>query len=217
MTDNFVNSCLSDFTEKIKEECLKTPTALAKLRKSCEIAKRYFYKTNQTEINIQKLYNNIDLKMALNKFDYERASSDKFQKINDLIKDILLKSKITEKEIDDIIFIGSTTNVNIIKQKIGKIFKGKNNELFNKLANNKYFENDINNNDIINEDYIVIGASLQSFNLYSNTRNKYKYLEITPISFGIEGLNKKMDFVIERGNIIPKQVNKYVKIMKPKG
>ena len=219
LTDDFVNSCLSDFTEKIKDECLKSPTALAKLRKSCEIAKRYFYKTNQTEINIQKLYNNVDLKMALNKVDYERASSEKFQKLNEIIKDILLKSKISEKEIDDIIFIGNTTNVNIIKQKLAKIFKGKNNELFNKLANNKYFENDINNNDIINEDYIVIGASLQSFNLYSNTINKYKYkyIEITPISFGIEGLNKEMDFVIEKGNIIPKQVNKYVKIMKPKG
>ena len=37
-TDNFVNSCLSDFIEKIKEECLKTPSALAKLRKLCDIA-----------------------------------------------------------------------------------------------------------------------------------------------------------------------------------
>ena len=216
-TDNFVNSCLSDFTEKIKDECLKTPSALAKLRKSCEMAKKYFYKTNQTEINIEKLYKNIDLKMALNKIDYERVCNDQFQKIYELIRDLLLKSKISEKQIDDIIFIGNTTNVNIIKQKISKIFKGKNNELFNKLANNKYFENDISNNDIINEDYIVIGASLQSFNLYSNNINKYKFIEITPISFGIEGLNKKMDFVIERGNIIPKQVNKYVKIMKPKG
>jgi len=216
-TDNFVNSCLSDFTEKIKDECLKTPSALAKLRKSCEMAKKYFYKTNQTEINIEKLYKNIDLKMALNKIDYERACNDQFQEIYELIRDLLLKSKISEKQIDDIIFIGNTTNVNIIKQKISKIFKGKNNELFNKLANNKYFENDKNNNDIINEDYIVIGATLQSFNLYSDSMYKYKYTEITPISFGIEGLNKKMDFVIEKGSIIPKQVNKYVKIMKPKG
>ena len=51
--------------------------------------KKYFYKTNQTEINIEKLYKNIDLKMALNKIDYERACNDQFQKIYELIRDLL--------------------------------------------------------------------------------------------------------------------------------
>ena len=217
-TDNFIDSCLTDFTEKIRNDCIKTPSALAKLRKSFEMAKKYFYKKNQTEIKIQKLYDNIDLKMDLNKSDYEKSCNIFFQQITEIVKDLLIKTKITEKEIDDIIFIGNTTNVNIIKEKISKIFKGKNNELFNKLVNNTIFENDRNNNDIINKDYIVIGASLQSFNLYSNNQiNKFKYVEITPISFGIEGLNKKMDFIIKRGDSIPKEVNKKVKISKLEG
>ena len=147
--------------------------------------------------------------MTLNKSDYERACDEQFQKINDLIKDILFKSSTSEKEIDDIIFIGNTTNINILKQRVSKIFKGKNNELFDKLTNSKYFQND---NDIINEDYIVIGATLQSFNLFSKIINKYKYIEMSPISFGIETLNKKMDFIIEKGNLIPKEINKSVKI-----
>ena len=216
-TDNFVYSCLCAFTEEIKNECIKTPGAMAKLRTACETAKKYFYKTSQTEINIQKLYDNIDLKMNLNEMDYERSCSQYFEKINELIIDLLIKSKKSEKEIDDIVFIGYTTNVNIIRQKISKIFKGKNNELFNKLVNNKYFEIDKINKDIKNEDSIVIGASLQSFNLYSNKIINFKYVEITPISFGIEGLNKKMDFVIEKGSLIPNTVQKYVKIIKPKG
>ena len=217
LTDAFVNSCLSDFTEKIRNECMKTPSALAKLRKSCETAKKYFYKTGQTEIKIQKLYDNIDLNMTLNKNDYERACTDKFQAIIELIKDLITEVNISEKEIDDIIFIGNTTNVNIIRQKISKIFKSKNNELFNKLANNIYFENDINKKDYTNDDYIAIGASLQCFNLYENKFNNYKYIEITPISFGIEGLEKKMNFVIKRGSCIPIQVKKFVKIRKPVG
>ena len=218
-TDNFINLCINDFTDKIRDYCIRTPSALAKLRKSFENAKKYFYKKNISEINIQKLYDNIDLKMDLKKEDYEKSCNIYFQQIPDIIRDLLVKTKISEKEIDDIIFIGNTTNVNIIKEKISKIFKGKNNELFNKLVNNKYFENDKNNKDIINEDYIVIGASLQSFNLYSNSNliNKFKYIEITPISFGIEGVNKKMDFVIRKGDSIPKKVNKKVKIQKLKG
>jgi len=216
-TDNFIYSCLCAFTEEIKNECIKTPSAMAKLRTACEAAKKYFYKTSQAEINIEKLYDNIDLKMNLNEMDYERSCNQLFEKVNELIIDLLIKSQKSEKEIDDIIFIGYTTNVNIIRQKISKIFKGKNNELFNKLANNKYFEMDENNKDIKNEDSIIIGASLQSFNLYSNKLPSFKYIEISPISFGIEGLNKKMDFIIEKGSLIPNTVQKYVKIIKPKG
>ena len=210
-TDIFMNSSLSDLTEKIREKCLKSPLTLAKLRKSFENAKKYFYKKKKAEI---KLYDNLDIKITLNNNDYEQSCNEIFHKINELIKDILFKSKISEKEIDDIIFIGNTTNINIIKQRISIIFQGENNELFDKLTNNKYFQND---NDIINEDYIVIGATLQSFNLFSNKINMTKYIEISPISFGIECLNKKMDFIIEKGSIIPKQVNKYVKIPKQKG
>ena len=33
----------------------------------------------------------------------------------------------------------------------------------------------------INEDYIIIGVTLQYFNLYSN-KFKFKYIDITPIS-----------------------------------
>lgn len=216
-TDNFIYSCLCAFTEEIKNECIKTPSAMAKLRTACEAAKKYFYKTSQAEINIEKLYDNIDLKMNLNEMDYERSCNQLFEKVNELIIDLLIKSQKSEKEIDDIIFIGYTTNVNIIRQKISKIFKGKNNELFNKLANNKYFEMDENNKDIKNEDSIIIGASLQSFYLYSNKLPSFKYIEISPISFGIEGLNKKMDFIIEKGSLIPNTVQKYVKIIKPKG
>ena len=207
-TDIFMDSFITDFTEKIRDKYRKNLSILANLRKSFENAKKHFYKKYQTEISFPKLYD-VDIKMTLNKSDYERACDEQFQKITELIKDILFKSSTSEKEIDDIIFIGNTTNINILKQRVSKIFKGKNNELFDKLTNSKYFQND---NDIINEDYIVIGATLQSFNLFSKIINKYKYIEMSPISFGIETLNKKMDFIIEKGNLIPKEINKSVKI-----
>ena len=65
---------------------LDSPGALAKLRRSCRIAKKYFDKNQQIEIKECKLYGTIDLKMILNKTDYEKACSSLFKKISMLIK-----------------------------------------------------------------------------------------------------------------------------------
>ena len=46
---------------------------------------------------------------------------------------------------------------------------------------------------------------------------KYKLINITHSSFGIESINGLMDIVIEKGSNIPIKFNKYVKIKKQEG
>ena len=94
-TDIFVYDCLKEFDEKIYKECLSTPGALSKLRRSCNIAKNYFDKNPEIQIKVSKLYGDIDLKMILIKSDYEKACGDLFKKINELIKEILKKAKLS--------------------------------------------------------------------------------------------------------------------------
>ena len=113
--DNFVYSLLKEFDEKMYKECLMTPGALAKLHRSCSIAKKCFEKTSQIEIKVSKLYENIDLKIILNKNDYEKASSELYKKINLLIKEILKKAKLSEINIDNILLIGSSSRTGKIK------------------------------------------------------------------------------------------------------
>ena len=207
-TDNFENLYLS---KTIKEECYNNSTSLAKLRKSFENEKNDFYKNPENEIFIKNLYNKNDFKIILNKTDYEKSCEIHFNKIIDLINELLKETSISEGQIEDIIFIGNTTNVNIIKQKIEKIFRDKNKSLCKKL-----FENTENKTKEINSNFLVIGAAIQSYNLFSKEKVLYKYKEITPISFGIEGFNKKMIFMIKKGSQIPIKVNKKVKFLKTK-
>ena len=202
-TDKFVNDCLKEFDEKIYKECMATPGALAKLRRSCSIAKNYFDKNPQIQIKVSKLYGDIDLKMILIKNDYEKACSDLFIKINLLIKEILKKAKLSEINIDNILLIGATSRTDKIKNMLKELFKH-NRFLYNKLSLPLLSDND-------NDFYIVIGAALQSVNLVMK-EPKYIINDITPMSFGVETINGLMEFVVEKGTNIPVQKEKFVKI-----
>jgi len=208
--DNFICSCLSDFKEKIRKNCLTSPVALAKLRKSLNIVKKCFNKEDiiQTEVNIDKLYDSIDLKMALNKNDYIKSCMGLFRKIIYLIKDTIVNSNIDIKDINDILLIGNITDNTKLRSMLSELFKDNNKNIYNKLINkNNESKDDINS-------YIIKGAVMLC--LHSNlTIPKLRFISISPISFGIESLNGIMDMVIEKGNNIPIKFNKYIKIRKP--
>ena len=80
-TDNFENFLLN---KKIKEECFKYPSSLSKLRKSFENIKKEFYKKSQNEILISNIYKNNDLKLKVNKNDYEKSNEKLFNSIIEL-------------------------------------------------------------------------------------------------------------------------------------
>ena len=208
--DNFINDCLSDFKDKIKINCINSSVALAKLRKSLNNAKICFDKeeTNQAEITINKFYGSLDLKMTINKNIYYKSCIGLFRKIIYLIKDTILNSNIEYKDIDDIILIGNVTQNMKLKNMISLLFKENNKQIYNKLLN----KNKDNYNDIKN--YIIKGAIMNCYN-HSMNYPKYKLINITQNSFGIESFNGLMDIVIEKGSNIPIKFNKYIKIKKP--
>ena len=204
--DNFFFNCLNDFKENIKNNCLSCPESLAKLRKSFEIINDLFCKDIiQTEININKIYENTDLKMSVNKSDYEKSCLNVFKKIISLIKDTIYSSKLSLNEINDIILIGQITkNIKFKQLLISEIFRE------NKIITQKLFINDNNTSENLN---VIIGAILNCVNS-NNKMQKIKLNNISNFSFGVETLNGLMDFVIEKGSSIPIKVDKMIKVKK---
>ena len=207
--DNFICFCLSDFKEKIRKNCLSSPVALAKLRKSINIVKKCFNKEDilQTEVSINKIYDTIDLKISINKNDYIKTCLGLFRKIINLIKETISKSNIEIKNINDIILIGNIAQNIQLKNMISDLFKDNNKRIYNKLINKNENDKEIYN-------YIIKGAVMQSFNI-STIIPKFKIINITHSSFGIESINGLMDIVIEKGSNIPIKFNKYIRIKKP--
>ena len=192
--DVYINDCLKKFDENIYLECLKSPKELARLRQSVLFAKKYFNSSQKdNSISISLPHKFLDLKINLNQKDYEKSCQDMYNKIISMIKNILKKSKLTEKSIDTIILIGTKLTTNKIISMLRNIF-----------INSKIIYNNCDN-------YIVIGATMQALN-NNMIKPFYKYIDITNMNFGIETLNGLMDIIIPKGLKIPVQKIKYVKI-----
>ena len=205
--DNLINSCLEKFNEKIKNNCLNSPEILARIRKALNESKKQFDKEEitQTQININRLFGNIDLKISLNLDNYYTACIGLFRKIIFLIKETIMNSGFDIEKINDIILIGNMAHNSKLKKMMSELFKDKNEHIYNKLI--KKSEN-------IDNDYIIKGAILhcQNKNAYFP---KFKIINISPSSIGIENYNEHMEFLIKKGDYIPIKIIKSVKIKKP--
>ena len=192
--DMYINDCLKHLEENIYKECLKSPNELARLRHSIIVAKKYFnsmQKDNTLEVNLPHQF--FDIKININKNNYEKSCQEMFTKIITMIKNILKKSKLSEKNIDIIIIISSKITANKINIMLKNIF-----------PNSKILYKNCNN-------YIVTGATMQALN-NNMIKPLYKFIDITNMNFGIETLNGFMDIIIPRGLKLPVQKIKYVKI-----
>ena len=191
-TDIYINDSLKKFDENIYKDILKSPKELAQLRQNVLIAKKYFISSKESiTINIPQKF--LDLNIDLNINDYEKSCQEIFTKIISMIKSLLKKSKLSEKNIDMIILIASTITTNNFSSLLKNIF-----------INSKIIYNNCN-------DYIAIGAAMQAVN-NNILKPLYKFIDITNMNFGIETLNGIMETIIPKGLKIPVQKIKYVKI-----
>ena len=211
-TDNFVYDCLKEFDKNLYKQCLEMPNALAKLRKSCTTAQKIFEENSHVEIKVNKLYQDYDLKMILNKSDYEKVCDNLYKKINLEIKKTIKEAKMSEININNILLIGSISRSDKIKNILKNMFKH-NRLLFNEINNSPVIS------DINNDFYCVIGGAIQAKNYIMGDSyldncgdNIFSLHDISPMSFGVETINGMMEFIIEKGTNIPVEKCKYIKI-----
>ena len=208
--NDLINSCLEQIKQKTKNNyCLNSPLILSKIRKELKETKKKFDKeeTTQEEICINRLLGSLDLKLGINIDNYYSSCMGLFRKIILLIKETLVNSGIDVDKINDIILIGNMTKNTKLKKMISELFKQRNEYIYNKLIN-KSKDNDDHNN------YIIKGALLNCYNKSINFP-KYKMINISPSSIGIENYLEQMEFIIKKGDYIPIRINKYIKIKKP--
>ncbi len=99
-------------------------------------------------------------------------------------KNALKDAELTKKEIDEIILVGGSTRVPLVKKMLA--------EYFGKAIN-----------DSVNPDEVVaLGAAIQADILAGNNKDML-LLDITPLSLGIETAGELMDVIIPRNAKIP--------------
>ncbi|WP_269456659.1 Hsp70 family protein [Buchnera aphidicola] len=115
------------------------------------------------------------------------------QKTLSILKQALQDAKIKKKQVKDIILVGGSTYIPLIRKKIHDFFKKKPSQLINPI------------------EVVACGAGLQAnFLHYKRNQNiqSILLLDIIPISIGIELLGGIMEKMIVKGSKIPTEVVK---------
>ncbi len=156
----------------------KSKNNLQAIRLAAEDAKKWL----STNDNFSTTVNETNLSITKNVF--EKLIKPLIDKTIESCKNALQDAKLNIENIDEIIMVGGSTRVPLVKQTVSTFF-------------NK------NVNDTVNPDEVVaLGAAIQADVLAGNNKDVL-LLDVTPLSLGIETMGGLMEVLIERNSKIP--------------
>ena len=201
--NKLVEYVLNDFckiNEISKEIIKKNKKAIKKLKISCENIKRVLSSKDETILCINNFYNKKDINQKISKSIFEKLCDDLFKKLEKPLKDALTLAKLTKENIKEVVLVGGSTRIPLIKDILTEFFK-----------NAKI-------NDSINPDETVAyGATLMAAKILikkETLTSEFNLMDITPFSLGTDIKNNSenkdiqkegslMSVIIKRGSKIP--------------
>jgi len=163
--------------------------AMQRLMDSAETAKKELSNSVETEINLP--YITADntgpkhLVMKLSRAKLDAMMTPLVDEIIDHIKDALKQAKMTTNDIKEVVMVGGSTRIPLVKERVSEFFSGK-----------------TLNNSVNPDEVVAAGAAIQGGVLVGDV-NDIVLLDVTPLSLGIETLGGVLTKLIEKGTTIP--------------
>ncbi|CAI8612059.1 unnamed protein product [Vicia faba] len=193
--NRMVNHFVKELKRKNKVDISGNSKALRRLRTACERAKRTLSYDTDTTIDIDAIYEGIDLCSSITRAKFEQLNMDLFEKCMETVRSCLVDAKMDKSRVDDIVLVGGSSRIPKVKQLLQDFFKGK--ELCKSINP---------------DEAVAYGAAVQAALLSDGFKNVPGIVlqDVTPLSLGVEINGDLMDVVIPRNTSIPvRKTNTY--------
>jgi len=185
-----VEYCSDEFRKKYGIDFIDNKKALIKVKEACEDAKIFLSSSESAKIQIINLLKDKTLDISINREKFENLCKTLIEKCIEPIHKILEDSKISKKDINEVILVGGSVLIPKITSMIKHIFS----------------ENKIEIRIMRNHGIGAFGASL--FNAYiKNIKDKNiekkTIINKSPYSYGCEVSNYNFNIMIPKSSILP--------------
>ncbi|KAM9979087.1 hypothetical protein ACTFIZ_000418 [Dictyostelium cf. discoideum] len=187
--NRLVNHFVDEFKRKHKKDIMDNQRAVRRLRTACERAKRTLSSSSQASVEIDSLYDGIDFYTSITRARFEELCSDLFNNCIEPVEKVLKDCKLDKKSIDEIVLVGGSTRIPKVQQLIQNLFNGK--EL---------------NKSINPDEAVAYGAAVQAAILSGDKSSRISeliFIDVAPLSLGIETVGGVMTNIVPRNTIIP--------------
>jgi molecular chaperone DnaK len=179
---------MAEFQKETGIDLRKDPMAVQRVRSASEKAKIELSSSTSTDINepFIALTDGVpsNLSLTLTRAKFEELIADLVERSLEPCRKVMKDSGLQANQIHEVILVGGSTRVPMIKAKVEQFFGKKPNE------------------SVHPDEAVALGAAIQAGIIQGDVKDVL-LLDVTPLSLGIETLGGVMTRMIERNTTIP--------------
>src|ERR1700733_767211 len=197
-----MNQILIDFQKQHKIKDLKlSKLSQLKLKNSVENAKKIISTADKSTICVDNFYMNEKLYYVLTRNLFETFCNGFFIMCIKYLDEVINNSELTKYDIDEVILVGGSTRIPKLQKLILEYFKDSKDSTDLRKSKIERLTTSLNPDEVVSSGAAIYGyISTHGDDPFSND---IVLLDITPLSLGIETLQKQMTVIIPRNTVIP--------------